>query len=92
MSSLVTRSLADMQRDDLLPVITVFVLRPNGWILFCPLPWLIYAGVLSFRRELSAGAVFLFAGTVILAATLLGCAVFMACVLPYIPLKIGLSK
>ena len=92
MSSLVMHSLADTHRDLLLPAITVFVLRPNGWILFCPLPWLIYAVVLSFRRELSPGALFLFAGTVILGATLLICAVVMACFLPYIPLSIGLSK
>ena len=86
------RSLADMHHDYSLPAITALVLRPNGWILFCPLPWLIYGGVLSFRRELSPGAVFIFAGTIILGATLLVCAVVMACFLPYIPLSIGLSK
>jgi hypothetical protein len=86
-SSLVLRSLADTHQDFLLPAVTVLVLRPNWWMLFYPLPWAIYAAVLTLRRELSAGGVFLFAGTAILAATLLACAVVLACVLPYLPLK-----
>jgi hypothetical protein len=47
---------------------------------------------LSFRRELSSGAVFLFAGTLIFAASVFIRAVVIADVLPWLPMKIGLSK
>jgi len=91
LSSLAMRSLSDMGRD-LLPAFTVALLRPNGWMLVCPLPWIIYAAILSFRRELSSGAVFLFAGTLIFAASVFIRAVVIADVLPWLPMKIGLSK
>jgi len=36
--------------------------------LFCPIPWIIYASALDKRRELTPDAVFLFTGTLLLAA------------------------
>ena len=76
----------------MLPAITLFFLRPSGWILLCPLPWLIYAVVLSFRRELTTSATFLFAGTVILALAILVCVVAVACLLPYIAMHTYLGQ
>src|SRR5664279_5246471 len=66
----------------ILPGITRLVLFPNTWILFCPLPWLIYAIVLSRRSELARGAALVFATTIIAATVLLVCAVVAACTLP----------
>ena len=68
------------------PKATELLLRPNGWVLLFPLPWLIYAMVLSRRRELTPGAGFLFAGTVVLALSILTCAIAVACLLPYVEL------
>jgi hypothetical protein len=87
MSSLVMKSLADTGRE-ILPAITVFLFRPNFWLLLFPLPWIIYSAVLTFRRELSPGAVFIFAGTAILGAALLICACFIAAVVPFLRLKV----
>jgi hypothetical protein len=70
----------------LLPATTESLLHPNGWILIVPVPWWIYAVVLSRRRDLAPNAVFAFAGTVILALALLICVVSLACVLPFIAL------
>ena len=86
LSELVLRSLADTHRDYLLSAFTAFVIRPNWWILACPVPWLIYSVVLTMRRELNPAAVFVFAGTLFLAAAVLVCAVVFASVLPFIPL------
>jgi hypothetical protein len=65
-----------------LPAITRILLFPNTWILVCPLPWLIYAVVLSRRSELTRGAALVFAATIITATVLLVCAVVTACTLP----------
>ena len=65
------------------PGATQLLLRPNGWIFLFPLPWLIYALMLSRRRELTPNTVFLFAGTVVLALTILTCVIAVACLLPY---------
>ena len=86
MSSLALRSLEDTHRV-FLPAVTVLVIRPNGWILACPLPWLIYSLVLTMRREVTASAVLLFAGTLFLAAAVMVCAVVIASVIPFITLK-----
>ncbi len=85
MSGLTLHSLADTNRE--LPAVTALVIRPNGWILACPLPWLIYSVVLTIRRELTPAAVLLFAGTLFLAAAVLVCAVVIASVVPFITLK-----
>jgi hypothetical protein len=89
MSGLIMKSLADTGRElrDL-PGITVFLFHPNLWILFCPVPWIIYSSVLSLRRELTPSAVFLFAGSVVLGVALLICAFFIAAVVPFLRLKV----
>jgi hypothetical protein len=63
---------------------TLAVLHPYSWILFCPVPWVIYSVVLSFRREITPSSVFLFAGTLFFAAAILVCAVVVANVTPWI--------
>jgi hypothetical protein len=68
------------------PRITEQLLRPNGWILMFPLPWLIYAAALSRRRELSPGTVFIFLGTVVLGLAIMVCVVAFASLLPYVEL------
>jgi len=68
-----------------LPAFTVLVLYPHGWILFCPLPGLIYAARLSGRQELSRRPTFIFAGAIVLAGVLLVGAFGTACVLPLLP-------
>jgi len=87
MAELAMRSLRDMGSP--LPNFTSLVLRPHGWLLFLPIPWIICSAVLSFRRELSVQAVFIFAGTIGFAMTSVVCAVVVAGLLPFIPLKIG---
>jgi hypothetical protein len=48
------------------PHITFILLHPNTWVLFFPVPWIIYSVVLSLRKELAASSVFLFTGTLLL--------------------------
>ena len=69
-----------------LPAVTLFFLSHTGWILLCPLPWLIYAAVLSRRSDPTPSAVFVFAGTAMLALAIIFCIVAGACLLPYIAL------
>jgi len=68
------------------PGATELLLRHNGWLVLFPLPWLIYAVVLSRRRELTPGTVFVFAGVVVLALAVLTCVIAGACLLPYVEL------
>ena len=88
MSGLVMHSLADLHPDLPLPAVTALFIRPNGWILVCPLPWLIYSLVLTVRREVTPAAALVFAGTLFLAAALLVCLVVIASVIPFIALKV----
>lgn len=83
LSGLVEGSMQDMQL--IVPYFTRLVILPHGWLLAAPLPWVLYAGVLTFRRELTPSAVLLFAGTLCLFAALLVCALTLALSLPYIP-------
>ena len=66
-----------------IPAFTKLALFPNVWIPFCPLPWLVYAIVLSRRQELSRRAMLLFNGTILLATILLLCVVVIASILPF---------
>jgi hypothetical protein len=88
MSGLIMKSLADTGRGPYLPAFTVFLFRPNGWILLCSFPWIVYSAVLSFRREVTPRAVFIFAGTILLGTALLVCAFFIASVLPFLRMKV----
>jgi hypothetical protein len=86
MSELVMHSIRDMKRLDYIPWFTGTFIRSHSWILACPVPWLVYSTVLSFRREVTPSALFVFAGTLFLAAAVVTCVVVIAAVLPYIPL------
>jgi hypothetical protein len=56
-----------------LPAFALPIVPHHAWLLFCPLPWVLYAAILSRRRELTLGTVLTFAGTMsIAAAALLG--------------------
>ena len=72
-----------------LPGLTRLVLHPDVWLLFVPIPWVIYSAVLSNRKELSVQAVFIFAGTLVFAMTSVFCVVAVAGLLPLLPMKIG---
>ena len=68
------------------PGATQLLLRPNGWICLFPLPLLIYAVVLSRRRDLTPSTVFIFTGVVVLAMTILTFVIAGACLLPFVEL------
>jgi hypothetical protein len=87
MAHLVVRFLHDFLAGYPSPYLTELVLMPHGWLLFCPLPWVVAAAVLSFRRELSPSAAFIFAGIISIATVVVLCAVVIAAVLPLIPMK-----
>jgi hypothetical protein len=77
-------SLQTTHRGLPVPNLTAWMLVPHHWwILWCPAPWAFCASVLSARRELSASAALVFAGSVAVAAALLVGCVATACVLPY---------
>lgn len=65
------------------PGMTELLLHSNSWILFFPLPWLIYAVFLSRCSKLTPNAVFVFEGTIVLALSILICSVAVACLLPF---------
>jgi hypothetical protein len=85
MSELVEQSMRDLNAMLLVPYFTRLVILPHTWLLAVPLPWVVYAGILTFQRELTPKAVLLFAGTLILVATLLVCALAIALTIPFIP-------
>jgi hypothetical protein len=70
-----------------LPYFTNLVLVLSGWIPLLPLPWVIYSAILSFRRDLSARAVFIFAGTIAFAMTAVICGAAFAGALPFVRLS-----
>jgi hypothetical protein len=75
-----------------LPGLTVWLLNPNWWLLVCPMPWIIYAVVLSWRRPVMLEHVLIFCGTQVLAAAILVSLVTLACALPWLPLKMSLCQ
>ena len=86
-SGLIMKSLADTGRETDLPAFTVFLFHQNGWILCYGIPWIIYSSVLTFRKDLTVKATFLFAGTIVLGTALLVCAFFIASALPFLRMK-----
>jgi hypothetical protein len=90
LSSLLVRPLLSGFKTESLPAITLQVLYPDTWILFLPLPWLIYAAVLSRRRELTRGDALIFASTTVAATVVLVCAIVTACLLPMWPRPISM--
>ena len=70
-----------------LPGVTKLILREDVWFLIVPVPWVIYSIILSSRKELSAQATFVFAGTIAVAATVVLCCLVVAAGLPILPLR-----
>jgi hypothetical protein len=85
---LVVWHLHDFRAGHPLPGFTRLILFPHGWLLFCPTPWTVAAAVLSFRREFSPAAAFIFAGTASIGMVVILFAVAIAAILAVIPLKI----
>ncbi len=85
LSELVEHSMRDTMSGLPIPYLTRLVVLPHGWLLVAPLPWLIWASILTLRREVNTARVLLFAGALMLFATLLACVLAVALVLPYIP-------
>jgi hypothetical protein len=85
LARLVMRSLADEQRMP--PMFTTwFLAHPTLWLLV-PIPWAIWAFILSRRPTPATGSVLVFAGTVaVVAAFLLGVMV-IAAILPLLTFK-----
>jgi hypothetical protein len=81
------KSLADFHGDSALPLMTGVLLSRPAWLLFCPVPWIVWSLVLSFRREVTTATGFVFLGTAILAASLILFPVLIAAVLPWLPMK-----
>ena len=83
MSSLIGRSLNDFP----VPIspLTQAVVNHPLYFLLIPIPWLIYASVLGKRRELNPNAVFVFTGTLALAAAILIGATMIGWLLPCLP-------
>jgi len=60
-----------------LPAMALPFVPHHAWLLFCPLPWVLFAAILNRRRDLTLDAVFTFAGTTSIAAAVLLGAVTM---------------
>lgn len=82
----VMRSLADEQRAP--PGFTLLFFDHPTWWLLIPLPWVIFALLLSRRPSPDVGSVLVFAGAVaIVAAFLLG-VMIIAAILPLLTFKV----
>ena len=68
------------------PGATELFLFSNSWILFYPVPLLVYATRLTYRRESTIGKTLVFAGIMNLALIILTGATVLACLLPYVEL------
>ena len=82
MSELVEHSMKETMATLPIPSFTRLVIFPHGWLLIAPVPWIVYATILTLRRELIAPSVVLFTGTLILFAAFLVCALVVALSLP----------
>jgi hypothetical protein len=72
--------------DAPLPYFTQLVFYPHGWLLFCPLPWIVYAALLSLKKQLAPGDVCLFASTICVAVSAIVSATAIAGLLPHLDL------
>jgi hypothetical protein len=89
MSGLIMKSVVDSGREvSHLPAFTVLLFHPHHWMLFVPVPWIVYSAALSFRRELAASSAFVYAGTILFGASLFMSAFFVAAVLPFLRMKV----
>ena len=86
MSGLVELSLQELGVPA--PNITHLIIHPHWWLFAAPFPWIVYACLLTARRELTSASVFIFAGALTLFGAILVSALALALALPYIPLHI----
>lgn len=86
-SHLVVANLKSFHSGEALPAITRVLLFPREWMIWYPLPWVLAAGVLSWRRELPVGPALVFGGVALLGMTLFFSGVTAACVVPYVSYK-----
>ena len=78
--------LLEARYHHVLPSLTIALVMSSNWLWFCPVPWIVASLVLSFRKEVSSVAGFLFLGTIVLAASLILFPVLMALSLPWLQL------
>ena len=78
--------LLEARYHHVLPSLTIALVTHPNWLWFCPVPWIVASLVLSFRKEVSSVAGFLFLGTIVLAASLILFPVLMALALPWLAL------
>ena len=78
--------LLEARYHHVIPALTVALVTNPNWLWFCPVPWIVASLVLSFRKEVSSVAGFLFLGTIVLAASLILFPVLMALSLPWLQL------
>jgi hypothetical protein len=76
----VADAVAECARFNLMPIANVpavarLIVPYHTWLLFCPLPWVAYAALLSRRRDLTVGATLIFGGTLSVAAVIIVCVV-----------------
>jgi hypothetical protein len=83
LSELVMRNIKEM--GDMPPYFTQLILEPNEWLFIMPVPWLVYASILTRQAALSRNRVLIYVGTWLLFMTLLVCALAVALALPIMP-------
>ena len=71
---------------------TSSVLLPNGWLLFCPVPWIFYSMWLSIQKLVTMEHLLVFTGTLVLAASIVVSLVAVACILPWLPIRGNLGQ
>jgi len=79
--------ISDSTTDRELPYLTRLVFHFDSWVMLSPLFWATYAALLSFRKKVTPGSLFMFTGLWLLAMTVLLCALALASALPWIPIK-----
>jgi hypothetical protein len=70
----------------LVPPLTEMLFTNPNWLWFCPVPWILAAFLLSFRKEVSPAQGFVFLSTAVLAASLILFPCLLAAVLPWLAL------
>jgi len=83
LSELVMSNIKEM--GDMPPYFTQLILEPNEWLFIMPVPWLVYASILTRQAALSRNRVLIYVGTCLLFMTLLVCALAVALALPIMP-------
>jgi hypothetical protein len=67
-----------------LPGFSRLMFAQRAWLLFYTLPWVVCSTFLSLRKNISPGAVLIFASSVFIASILVMASVVVATLLPYI--------